>query len=156
MFSAFGAKTLKLDPQLRANYVILLEQADDFHKAIAQQDETAIVSEIKETQEIIAKLYSQILSITQFQHKIHSHKLLNSIEVSLSSLNNSLDENKKKQNLKKLFNSFFELAQVYDLTKDISSKILYCPRDKSLWFQKQGKAQNPINPSYKNCGRAIL
>ena len=157
---AFGAKkpAFPLDPKLKANYLALLRQAADFHKVIATGDEKATQEEIKETQEIIAKLYKQILFIPQFHHKIHSHKLLKSIEEQLAIMhfNNSLDENGKKKNIKKLFNSFFELAQVYDLTKDMEDKILYCSRDKSLWFQKSGKAKNPITPSYKNCGRSIL
>lgn len=157
---AFGISkpAFKLEPELKRNYVSLLNQANDFHKVIATGDAEAIQVEIKETQEIIAKLYKQILSVSELHHKIHSHKLLKSIEEQLAVMHsrNSLDESGKKKNIKKLFNSFFELAQVYDLTKDIKGKILYCSRDRSLWFQESGKANNPITPSYKNCGRSIL
>ena len=157
---ASGAKvsTLKLDPKLKAHYLTLLRQAGDFHKVIAKGDQRGLRAEIKETQEIIAKLYKQILSVPQFHHQIHSHKLLKSIEEQLAIMhfNNSLNESGKKKNMKKLFNSFFELAQVYNLTEDMEDKILYCSKDRSLWFQKGGKAENPISPGYKNCGRSIL
>ena len=150
--------SFKLNPQLKENYLSLLGQAADFHKVIDQGDKKAIQAKIKETQEIIAKLYKQVLSVSQFHHKIHSYKLLKSIEEQLAAMrfNSSLDKNREKKNIKKLFNSFFELAQVYDLTKDMKDKIFYCSRDKSLWFQESGKAKNPINLNYKSCGRPIL
>ena len=150
--------TLKLKPNLKKSYLDLLNQAADFHKGIAQGDEKIIQKEIRETQQIIAKLYRQISSIPTFHHRIHSHKLLKSIEEQLDVLhfNSSLSKDREKKGVKKLFNSFFELAQVYDLTKDMKDKMFYCPRDKSLWFQEKGKAQNPINLNYKNCGRLVL
>lgn len=155
---AAGGQTLKLDATLKESYLTLLGQATELHKVITQENKNAIQGEIKETQEIIAKLYKQILSVPQFHHRIHSHKLLKSIEEQLAvmHLNSSLDKEKEKKNIKKLFNSFFELAQVYDLKEDIKDKVFYCSKDKSLWFQEGGKAKNPINPSYKNCGRLIL
>ena len=157
-FSATNKQTFKLNPNLKGNYLALLEQAADFHNVIAKGDTKAIQTEIKETQEIIAKLYRQILSVPQFHHRIHSHKLLKSIEEQLAIIhsNSFANQNGKKKNVKKLFNSFFELAQVYDLTKDMKDKIFYCSRDKSLWFQTSGKAKNPISLSYKNCGRPVL
>ena len=154
-----GAKEqIKLTPQLKRSYLNLLNQAVDFHKVIAEEDQKAIQKEIKETQELVAKLYRQIGSLQKFHHRIHSHKLLNSIEEQLTFVkaNGVSGKSTRKKNIKKLFGSFFELAQVYNLTKDMKGKIFYCSQDKSLWFQKSSQAKNPINPSYKNCGRLIL
>ena len=160
LFPIYAAdkQVFKLDPNLKEAYLTLLKQATDFHEAIARDDAQAIQREIRETQEIIAKLYRQITSIPQFHHRIHSYKLLKSVEEQLAIMkfNNSLDKRKEKKHVKKLFNSFFELAQVYDLRKDMKNKMFYCSKDKSLWFQAEGKAKNPISPSYKNCGRLIL
>lgn len=155
---AVNKPIFQLAPQLKKSYLALLEQATDFHRVINQGDKKAIQKEIKETQEIIAKLYRQISSIPQFHHRIHSYKLLKSVEEQLSvmNFNNSLNEGKDKKNIKQLFNSFFELAQVYDLKKDMKNKMFYCSKDKSLWFQEKGRAKNPISPVYKNCGRLIL
>ena len=155
---AVNKPAFQLAPQLKKGYLALLKQATDFHKVIDQGDKKAIQEEIKETQEIIAKLYRQIASIPQFHHRIHSYKLLKSVEEQLSVLhfNSSLNKEKDKKNIKRLFNSFFELAQVYDLKKDMKNKMFYCSKDKSLWFQEKGRAKNPISPDYKNCGRLIL
>ncbi len=154
-----GKKTaFKLDPRLKEAYLALLEQAGDFHKALDKGSAPAIQKKIKDIQEIIAKLYKQISSVPQFHHKIHSYKLLKSIEEQMAVIhfNSRLDKRKERKNIKKLFNSFFELAQVYNLTKDIKDKVFYCSRDKSLWFQKSGLAKNPVSSSHKNCGRLIL
>ena len=153
-----GKNHVKLEPQIKNSYLKLLEQASGFHKAISQGDQKQIQKKIKETQEIIAKLYKQSSALSEFHFRIHSHKLLTSIEEQLAviSHSSSLKETPQKKVVKKLFNSFFELAQVYDLTKDIKAKMFYCNKDKSLWFQKNKEGKNPINPNYKNCATQIL
>ena len=147
-----------LDTDLKESYITLLEKAADFHTIIeTNQDEKILKKEIQETQEIIAKLYKQLSSVEKLHHKIHSHKLLKSIEEQLILMDNSsLNKKAEIRNRKKFFNSFFELAQVYDLKKDMKNKIFYCSKDKSLWFQESGKAKNPINPHHKHCGRQLL
>ena len=148
----------KLNPQLKSAYLKLLNQASDFHKAISLGDKKNIQTEIKETQEIIAELYRKSSFLPEFHFRIHSHKLLKSIEEQLSMITHShmLKDSNEKKAVKKLFNSFFELAQVYDLTKDMKARVFYCGKDKSLWFQTDKKAHNPINPSYKNCATQVL
>lgn len=147
-----------LDTNLKESYITLLEKAKDFHKIIeTKQGEQALQKEIQETQEIIAKLYTQLASVDRLHHRIHSHKLLKSIEEQLLLMSNpSLGKSAEIRNRKRFFNAFFELAEVYDLKKDIKDKLFYCPKDKSLWFQESGKAKNPINPNHKHCGRRLL
>lgn len=148
------------DSGLKKPYLDLLKQAGDFHKAFAKKDQKAIQKEIRETQQIIARLNQKIGSTPFLPHSIHSYKLLNAIEEQLAGLhfNKTLNTSpeRKKKNIKKLFNSFFELAQVYNLKDDLENKVFYCAKDKSLWFQSEGKAQNPINAHHKNCGQRIL
>ena len=159
---SFGAIVVesknKLNPQLKNSYLKLLNQAGGFHKAISEGDQTALQKETKETQEMIAELYRKSSSLTEFHFRIHSHKLLRSMEEQLAIINRKdlLKENQEKKAAQKLFNSFFEMAQVYDLTKDMKDRVFYCVKDKSLWFQTDKKAQNPINPDYKNCATQIL
>ena len=157
-FTTANKNKQQLNPQLKSSYLKLLEQAGDFHKAINQKDKKSLQREIAETQEIIATLYRQSSSLSEFHFRIHSHKILNAMEEQLALINegNNLKENQKKRVVKKLFNSFFELAQVYDLTKDMKAKVFYCRLDKSLWFQTDKTAQNPINSDYKNCATQIL
>ena len=147
-----------LNPSLKESYLKLLTQAKDFHKVLARGDKQAIQQEIKETQEIIAKLYRQLPSVTQIHHRIHSYRLLKSIEDQLSVMNSNSSSNQEQEqkNIKTLFNSFLELAQVYNLKKDIKDKVFYCSKDKSVWFQETAKVNNPVNSAYKDCGRLIL
>ena len=147
------------DSGLKDSYLQLLRQAGDFHKAIAEKDQKAVQREIRETQEIIARLNRKIGSAPFMHHSIHSYKLLNAIEEQLAGLrfnNPPGHSERKKKNIKKLFNSFFELAQVYHLKDDIKNKIFYCAKDRSLWFQAEGKARNPVSPDHRNCGQRIL
>ena len=158
LLGAISQPLLTLDTKLKKSYTELLEKAADFHKVIeGQPDRKRLEKEIQETQEIIARIYTQLSSVVEFHHKIHSYKLLKSIEEQLTLLqNSSLNKTAEIRNRKRFFNSFFELAQVYNLKKDMKNKLFYCPKDKSLWFQESGKAKNPINPQYKYCGRQLL
>ena len=148
----------ELEPQLKENFLNLLGKAKDFHKVIEKGDKKATQEEIHKTQSLIKELYPQALSLPHSQQRIHSHKLLKSMEEQLAFMKfqeKSSPENKKKH-IKKLFNSFFEMAQVYNLKKDMKDQIFYCSKDKSTWFQSGNKPKNPISPHYKNCGRRVF
>ncbi|MCY4321608.1 MAG: hypothetical protein OXC37_04325 [Bdellovibrionaceae bacterium] len=149
---------IKLDPELKSSYLKLLNQASDFHKALTEENNPKIQKEIKETQEIIAELYRKTSNLEEFHFRIHSYKLLESIQEKLSmmSYNQPLKNDQKKKVVKKLFNSFLELAEVYDLKKEMNAKIFYCETDRSLWFQTNNKGHNPINSSLKNCATQVL
>lgn len=156
--STAGKLNFQLSPKLKGSYLMLVDKAGDFHKVIAEGDQKEIQREIRETQEIIAQIYRQISLVPEFHYRIHSHKLLKSIEEQLLAIHsgNVPDQAESRKYVKRLFNSFFELAQVYQLTNDMKDQVFYCPMDKSLWFQEKGKASNPINSNYKTCGRRIL
>ena len=152
--SSTARNKIKLDPQVKSSYLKLLEQAPDFHSALKKGDKKNLQNEIKETQEIIAQLYQKNSSLLEFHHRIHSYKLLSKLEEQLASLESQNKPNKK--NVKNLFHSFFELANVYDLSKEMTGNLFYCEKDKSLWIQSDSKAHNPINPDHISCGRTIL
>ena len=147
-------KKIQLEPQVKSSYLKLLEQASDFHSAFKKGNKQAIQDEVKETQEIIAQLYQKNSSLLEFHHRIHSYKLLSKIEEQLTSLQSQNTPDKK--NVKNLFLSFFELAKVYDLSKEMKGSLFYCKKDKSLWIQSESKAHNPINSHFSSCGRTIL
>ena len=143
-----------MNPQTKASYLKLLDQAVDFHKALDKGDQKNIQQEIKKTKDMLAQVYQKSLSLPAFHQRIHSYKLLSSIEQQLTGL--SLDQSHNKKNVKKLFLSFFELAQVYDLNKEMKGRMFYCPKDRSVWIQSSTKAKNPISPQYNSCGKIIL
>lgn len=153
-WQAGGENKIQLDPKVKSSYLKLLEQAAEFHSALQKGDQKTLKNEIKETQEIIASLYQKNPSFLEFHHRIHSYKLLSKLEEQLAGLESQSQPNKK--NIKTLFLSFFELAKVYDLDKEMKGNLFYCPKDKSLWIQSDKKAHNPINPNHINCGRTVL
>ena len=145
---------ITLDPQVKSSYLELLEQAPKFHSALKKQDKQALEIEIKQTQEIIAGFYQKNSPHLKFHHRIHSYKLLSKLEEQLNSLESQNKPNKK--NIKNLFHSFFELANVYDLSKEMKGSLFYCDKDKSHWIQSDSTAYNPINSNHSSCGRTIL
>ena len=151
---ATARKKIQLEPQIKSSYVKLLDQASEFHSALKKGDKKNLQNEIKEIQDLIAELYQKNFSILKFHHRIHSYKLLSSLEEQLASIES---QNKpKKENIKKLFRSFFELAKVYDLSKEMKGSLFYCEKDKSLWIQSESKVHNPINSHHISCGRTVL
>ncbi len=153
-FSSIPKKSFQLKPQLKQNFVDLVSKAKDFHKVIQEGwDSQSLQKESVITKQIIKDLYTQVSSIPHLHQRLHSYKLLQSIEENLAVLQSQGVNNQRV--IKKFFNSFFELAQVYDLKKDKVGKIFYCSQDKSTWFQSGNKPNNPINPHYKNCGQRL-
>lgn len=150
---------LKLQPQLKQDFVKLISKAYDFHTALeTESQKQAIQKQVAETGKLISQLYPKISSIPHPQQRLHSYKLLNSLEDRLTAMSshplNNNSRNKQKI-VKKVFSSFFELAEVYNLKKELKGNIYYCSKDKNTWFQKSGKAKNPINSNFKNCGTKI-
>lgn len=153
-FNSTARNKIKLDPQIKSAYLKLLEQAPEFHSALKEGNKKNLQTEINKTQEIIAQLYQKNSSLLEFHHRIHSYKLLSKLEEQLASLESQSKPNKK--NIKNLFRSFFELAKVYDLSKEMKGSLFYCKKDKSFWIQSDSTAYNPINSNHINCGRMIL
>lgn len=157
-FSAVSKRSMSLqNSRLKQDYLNVLNQASVFYKLTNKKQN--IKKEIKKTKKLIDKLRNRIeqASSLPIQHKIHSYKLLNSIKKQLvimqfNTQSNAFSEIKRK---KKFFNTFFELAQVYNLKQDMKHKIFYCAKDKSLWIQESNVAKNIINSSLKNCGQKI-
>ena len=53
----------------------------------------------------------------------------------------------------KTFSQLVIIAQMYQLDP---YKIFFCPKDKSVWFQRNSKPQNPVNPeTFGDCGKPV-
>ena len=96
--------------------------------------------------------------MSNMHQRLHAYKALKSIEERISVLESQGVQKQRGKNkvVKKIFNSFFELAEVYDLRSDFKKQIFYCRTDKSTWFQEGKKASNPISPNLKNCGQRLF
>ncbi len=185
---AFGSagqpKAFHLPPPLKRDFLNLLEKAKDFHSAFERGSAGAFRREAGETRKIIQRLKAKIVFIPHLQQRIHSHRLLSSIEEQLSqlssqkpaggrqsgrdssrtarpqaisqSISREMSQRGQSRRVKKLFGAFFELAHVYGLKDEMKSQAFYCPKDKTAWFQSGGKPQNPANPALRHCGRQLL
>ena len=156
-FAISKAGKMQMKPLLQQDFSNLVGKASDFHKAFQKEDIKGIKNEIAETKKIIQKLYGQLPKISQVQQRIHSHKVLKSLEEQLEMMKfqDSFYKSQKNKHIKKLFSIFFELAHVYGFKNKVKNRVFYCHRDKSVWFQSERNPKNPVNPSYKNCGRQI-
>ncbi|MBC6415012.1 MAG: hypothetical protein GDA46_01280 [Bdellovibrionales bacterium] len=150
-FSLISKAENELDPKIRASYLKLLKKASHFHQALKNKNPESIQSQIKETQKIIVQIHQHSPQL-KFQQRIHSYKLLSNLEEQLTSLKSQKEPQKKT--VKKLFASFFELANVYSLNKYLKGNFFYCNQDRSLWLQRDSKVHNPINSNVR-CGQAI-
>ena len=153
-FANIQRPRFELRPTLKGEFVSLASKAKDFHKIIQEGgNKESLEKESLATNQIISKLYAQVSSIPHLHQRLHSYKLLQSIEENLEVLKSQGINNKKV--IKTFFTSFFEMVEVYNLKKDIVGKIFYCSKDKSTWFQVGNKPRNPINPDLKNCGKRL-
>jgi len=154
IFASIPKKSFHIQDTLKKDFVSLVSKAKEFHKIIKDGgDKISFKKERLATEDIINKLYPQVLSMPHLHQRLHSYKLLQAIEENLAILQSQGMHNKKV--IKKLFKFFFEITQVYDLKPSVVGHIFYCSKDKSTWFQSGPKPINPINPQFKNCGNRL-
>ncbi len=81
----------------------------------------------------------------------HISRLLLSAQDSLTNAQNTSGKQKTKF-IQDAFKQLVILYQTYQL--DLKYTIYWCHIDRSIWFQKGSKAQNPFEPR-SNCGRVV-
>ncbi len=104
--------------------------------------------------EIAAKLGS-VANLTQKNNSVqslHITKIVQSARNSIEIFREDPMAKNASDDLKDFFKDIVQITQVFDVKK---YKIFFCPQDKSLWLQTLPKAQNPVNPNLKNCGKPV-
>ena len=160
-FSPLSSALLNTDSgrfSLKTELSRLLDKAPDLHNAFQKGDPDMIRREVLLTQGIIKDLYGKVLhNIPHLQRRTHALRLLKAIEGQLEALSFqdlSSGETAEKHHRKRLFNSFVELARVYNL-ENTEKQAFYCHLDKSAWIQSGSRPENPVSPHHKNCGRRV-
>lgn len=143
---------LELDPGTLSNINQLLENTSELHKALFDQNDSAVK---KELTEMNLGINSVLTSIGDFQvqnHGMHLKRILQSTKNYLESYQNLNSSDKRLKNLKKAFSQLIQLVRIYRVDKKY--RIFYCKADNSEWIQEGWKAKNPIHPSkHGRCGQ---
>ena len=157
LFFQSGIGETLLQKPLRKDLALLLNKASDLHQSFQKKNQKEMEKQLNQTQKIIKKLYGKILNIEHLQQRDHASRLLKKMEDQLEVIQfrDASYKRIEKTHKQKLFRSFIELAQVYNLKEFTKEQAFFCSVDRSTWIQSSSQPQNPITPHLKNCGKRI-
>ncbi|MCB0356461.1 MAG: hypothetical protein KDD40_05610, partial [Bdellovibrionales bacterium] len=143
-------KRIEVNPAIRNELNIILQNTDQLHSACIEQDEGQI--ELS-TKNVIKSIKRAAHNSARVQIEItHLVKVLNAAKDKLE-LSQNFSGQKRLDSLKEAFKDLVQIAQVYKLDH---YNIFFCSKDKSLWLQKSSAPKNPINPEkFGKCGRLV-
>lgn len=86
------------------------------------------------------------------EQKPHLLKILQAASTNLEKSRRAVGKDRHTF-FQKTFSQLVIIAQMYQLD---NYKIFFCPKDRSVWFQRNSKPQNPVNPeTYGDCGKPV-
>ncbi len=141
---------IKVKPVIKVELNNVLKATNDLHNACFKQNELRIEAQLKNVIHKINLAHQK--SGAAREQAPHLNRMLEAAKTELE-LAQMRQGEMRQQNIKAAFKQLVQLAKVYKLDK---YRIFFCSKDKSVWLQKNWKAQNPINPKdYKNCGKLV-
>lgn len=147
----WAQKRMKVEESVSNRIEEVLELTAEFHKIRVSTDTS---STVKLATEIASKL-GIVASMTQKNSSVqslHITKIIQSAQNSIEIFKEDPMAKNANTELKDFFKDIVQITQVFEVKK---YKIFFCPQDKALWLQTLPKAQNPVNPSLKNCGKPV-
>lgn len=142
---------LKFDKSVNLKLEEVLALAAEFHKVRVENDTKKSIQIAND----MANKLSHLASVTDKVdpiHSLHITKIIQSAKNAIEVFNEDPDSSGIHLELKGFFKDIVQITQVFEVKK---YKIFFCPQDNSLWLQAQPKAQNPVSPNLKNCGKPV-
>ncbi len=144
-------KRMKIDDAVHTRIDEVLALTAEFHKIRVSKDRS---STVKLATEIASKL-GGVANLTQKNSSVqslHITKIVQSAQSSIEVFKEDPQARNASLELKDFFKDIVQITKVFEVKK---YKIFFCPRDKALWLQTLPKAQNPVNLSFRNCGKPV-
>ncbi len=142
---------MKVDDNVSINIEEVLALTAEFHKVRVAKDNTEtlkLANEITSKLGIVANITGKKNSV----QSLHITKIIQSAQSALEIYKEDPNSKDAHLELKDFFKEIVQITQVFDVKK---YKIFFCPQDKALWLQTLPKAQNPVSPNLKNCGKPV-
>lgn len=156
----FSLPTLGLGnrgPKIELHHILtqhlngVLKATNDLHAACIRGDERAIEMGINAISRAIQDT-RQVSVLAKDYNRQHLLKILSTANSGLEGAKLRLGD-ARKEHLVAVFAQMVNLAKIYQTDP---YQIFFCPRDKTLWLQKEAKPQNPFaGDKNLNCGVAV-
>ncbi len=149
--SDWAQKRMKMDGKVSTGIEEVLALTAEFHKFRVSKDNAKsmkIANEIASKLGLVANMTEKNSSV----QSLHITKIIQSAQSAIELYKEDPMSKDANLELKDFFKEIVQITQVFDVKK---YKIFFCPQDKSLWLQTLPKAQNPVSPDLKNCGKPV-
>jgi hypothetical protein len=148
--SSFASrKKIPVKAEAAKNLQQLLDETQELHSALFKQKDPKIATQLEAVQFAISQTLGKVH--TAGPQAPHLQRILMTAKKHFKAAEISEGE-KRKLSLKDAFRQIVLIAQSYAVGDKYV--IYFCPRDRSVWLQKKGRAQNPIHPkTLPRCGR---
>ena len=140
---------IQMDSPVITRLDAVMSKANELRGALIQKKDPMVIMKIRE----LNLALRDALEFHSAQEKQHLDRILNEARTSLERVHSTQGEDRRQQ-LQETFKQIVLIGQTYKLND--SYRFFFCQKDRSVWMQKEGRPQNPINPdTLLNCATQV-
>jgi hypothetical protein len=138
-----GSGELVLAPALTRELNAVLQSGDDLRVSLIQQNEEQADIGVRDLLKQIERARA-LSHLAKPHERSHLVRILDAARDNFEIVQTTYGNDRKAQ-LEEGYNQLVNLVRIYRL--DRTYAIFFCPKDKTSWVQKTGKAQSPFTPA---------
>jgi hypothetical protein len=146
-----NAPKIEFKSTLKTSLANVLYKTDDLRSALVDRKDALVVTCLRN----LSLALSEALRTPDpdAQNKKHLDLILADAKAAVDRVPR-LQGDERKQALQQAFKQLFLMGQTYAI--DSKVKFYFCKKDRSVWFQREGRPKNPINPeSMADCAQQV-
>ncbi len=142
---------IEFQPALRTSLTKALYMTDELRAALVDRKDALVITHLQNLSQALTVAIRTTDPDTQ--NKKHLDLILSDAKKAVDQTPRLRGE-ERKQALQQAFRQMVLVGQTYVVDKQM--KFYFCRRDRSVWFQREGKPKNPINPeSMADCAQQV-
>ena len=138
-----GSGELVLAPALTRELNAVLQSGDELRVSLIQQNDEQTDIGVRDLMKQIDRARA-LSHLAKPYERSHLLRILDAARENFEVVQSSYG-NARRDQLEEGYNQLVNLVRIYKL--DRTYAIFFCPKDKTSWVQKTGKAQSPFTPA---------
>lgn len=151
---AFGRSRgpkIEFQASLRNRLTEVLRKTDELRESLVERKDALVITRLRNLSVAIGQALET--QDPDAQNKKHLDLILKDAKLAVDRVPRMQGE-ERRQTLQQAFQQLVLVGQTYVVDKEI--KFYFCRKDRSVWFQREGKPRNPINPeSFADCAQQV-
>lgn len=142
---------IDFQPALRGSLTQVLYRTDELRQALVERKDALVITRLQSLSLALGEALRT--PDPDAQNKKHLDLILQDAKKAVDRIPR-LQGEERRENLQQAFRQLVLVGQTYVVDKQL--KFYFCRRDRSVWFQREGKPINPISPdSLGNCAQQV-